>query len=382
MRVGELTSVFVRSSTGRSFMLKTRIVSTALAAIVLVGGPAWAAGLSKGSPDWKSAGPLSFGPNGLLFLADTQGGAILAVETGDTQADSAGGPLKVDGINNKVASLLGTSPDKIAIADMAVNPASGKAYLTVSRGKGADTAPMLVRVDRSGKLEVVSLDNVPFAKAALPNPPAADAPRNSRGESITDLAFVGGRVFVAGLSNEEFSSRLLSIPYPFSDKADGTSVEIYHGAHGKFETKSPVRTFAAYQIKGEPFILAAYTCTPLVKFPVAQLKPGVHVKGTTVAELGNRNKPLDLIVYQKDGKDYLLLANSSRGVMKIRTDNVEVNEGITSPVRGGSGKAGMAYDTIDSLKGVTQLDELDKDHALILVQTEGGALNLETIDLP
>jgi len=359
-------------------MLKTRIVSTALAAIVLVGGPAWAAGLSKGSPDWKSAGPLSFGPNGLLFLADTQGGAIFAVDTADVQADSAGGPLKVDGIDKKIASLLGTTPDKIAVADMAVNPASGKAYLSVARGKGPDAAPVLVRVDRSGKLEMVSLDGVPFAKAGLPNPPTSNAPRNARGESITDLAYIDGKVLVAGLSNEEFSSRLLSIPYPFSDKAEGTSVEIYHGAHGKLETKSPVRTFAAYQIKGEPYILAAYTCTPLVKIPVAQLQPGKHVKGTTVAELGNRNKPLDLIVYQKDGKDYLLLANSSRGVMKIRTDKVDVTEGISKPV---SGTQGMTYDTLSSLKGVTQLDELDKSHALILVQTDAG-MNLETIDLP
>jgi len=356
-------------------MLKTRIVSTALAALVLVGGPAWAAGLSKGSPDWKSAGPLSVGPNGLLFLADTQGGAIFAVDTADVQADSAGGPLKVDGIDKKIASLLGTTPDKLAIADMAVNPASGKAYLSVSRGKGPDATPVLVRVDRAGKVEMVSLENVPFAQTTLPNPPAGNAAR----ESITDLAFLDGRVYVAGLSNEEFSSRLLSIPYPFANKADGTSVEIFHGAHGRLETKSPVRTFAAYQIKGEPYILAAYTCTPLVKFPVAQLQPGKHIKGTTVAELGNRNKPLDLIVYQKDGKDYLLLANSSRGVMKIRTDKVDVNEGITKPV---NGTQGMTYDTLSNLKGVTQLDELDKGHALILVQSDSGALNLETIDLP
>ena len=50
-------------------------------------------------------------------------------------------------------------------------------------------------------------------------------------------------------------------------------------------------------------MLAAYTCTPLVKLPVSELKAGAHVKGTTIAELGNRNRPLDMIVYQKDGKD-------------------------------------------------------------------------------
>src|SRR5262249_40430527 len=141
-----------------------------------------------------------------------------------------------------------------------------------------------------------------------------------RSQSITDLAYTDGRLFLAGLSNEEFSSRLLAIPFPFENSVDGAAVEIYHGSHGRFETPSPVRTVVAYQIHNEPYLLAAYTCTPLVKVPVAQLKAGAHVKGTTIAELGNRNNPLDMVVYQKGGKDYLLLANSSRGVMKITTD--------------------------------------------------------------
>jgi len=358
-------------------MKKLRIVSTAVAALVLAGAPVRAAELSKGSPDWKSSGPLTFGPKGLLFLADTQGAAIFAVDTGDTQPDSAGGTIKVEGINNKLASLLGTTSSSVVINDVAVNPASGKAYLSVSRGKGAEATPVLVRVDRSGKLDVVPLDNVPFAKAELPNPTKGGG-RNTRADAITDLGFIDGRLFIAGLSNEEFSSRLISIPYPFAEPGKGTSVEIFHGAHGKLETASPVRTFAAYEIKGEPYILAAYTCTPLVKFPVAQLKPGKHIKGTTIAELGNRNKPLDLIVYEKDGKNFLLLANSARGVMKIKTDKADVTEGINQKI---DGTEGMTYETIASLKNITQLDRLDKQHALVVIENDKG-VSLETIDLP
>jgi len=272
--------------------------------------------------------------------------------------------------------VLGTTPDKIVIADMAVNPASGRVYLSVARGKGPDAAPALIRIERDGKLKAVSLENVTFSKADLPNAPASG---NARNEVITDLAFVDGRVFVAGLSNEEFSSRFLALPYPFMETSSGTSVEIYHGAHGKLETKSPIRTFVPYTIKGEPYLLAAYTCTPLVKFPVSQMKSGAHLKGTTVAELGNRNKPLDMIMYAKDGKDYLLLANSSRGVMKIPTEGVDTAASISKPVKD---KEGMGYETLAALKGVMQLDKLDKDHALILVQTPAGVMNLETIDLP
>ena len=64
-----------------------------------------------------------------------------------------------------------------------------------------------------------------------------------------------------------------------------------------------------FNVGGEPQILAAYTCTPLVTFPVSSLKAGKKVRGKTVAELGNRNQPLDMIVYEKGGKQYLLLSN-------------------------------------------------------------------------
>ena len=82
------------------------------------------------------------------------------------------------------------------------------------------------------------------------------------------MAFADGRVFIAGLSNEEFSSRLIAIPFPFSSEGfDAAAIEIYHGAHGRFETKSPIRTFVTYRIQNEPYMLAAYQCTPLVKLP-------------------------------------------------------------------------------------------------------------------
>ena len=67
-------------------------------------------------------------------------------------------------------------------------------------------------------------------------------------ESITDMAFVDGKLFVAGLSNEEFASKLRvrAIPVRGGRCAD-TSVEIYHGNHGQFETRSPVIVVRALQ---------------------------------------------------------------------------------------------------------------------------------------
>ena len=114
---------------------------------------------------------------------------------------------------------------------------------------------------------------------------------------------------------------------------------------------------------------------------MSELQPGQKVKGATVAELGNMNKPLDMFVYTKDGKNYILLSNSSRGMMKITTENVDAIKPLTEPVRGG-GKAGLGYETIANLKGVEQMAKLDEGHALVLMRGEGGALNLETIMLP
>jgi hypothetical protein len=245
---------------------------------------------------------------------------------------------------------------------------------------------MLVRVKADGAPEVVALDKVKFSRGELPDAPVdgvvgqGNRQSNPRQESITDIAFFQDRVLLAGLSNEEFASTLRAIPFPFKTVANGTSVEIYHGSHGRFETRSPVRTFVPFKVGNEPCLLAAYTCTPLVQLPLKELTPGAKIKGKTIAELGNRNRPLDMIVYQKDGKDYLLLANSSRGVMKISTDNIENAEKIESPVGGGT--KGQSYETIASWTGVDQLDKLDKGHALVVRRGEGNSLNLESLALP
>ena len=347
----------------------------------------WTEGMKDGTPGFKSMGPLAFGPDAILFVADTKSAAIFALALDDKKASAAGKPLKVEAINQKVAALLGTSADQILIDDMVVNPVSRNVYLAVSRGRGPDATPVLVRTKTSGDLEVVPLERVKFAKAELPDAPVdgvvgqGSRQSNPRRESITDIGFLEDRLLVAGLSNEEFASTLRAIPFPFKTVANGTSVEIYHGAHGKFETRSPVRTFVPFKVGNEPHLLAAYTCTPLVQFPLSDLKPGAKVKGKTIAELGNRNRPLDMIVYEKDGKDYLLLANNSRGIMKISTDKIENAEKIESPVSGG-GKKGLEYETVEEWKGVDQLDRYDKGHAVVVRRGDGGSLNLEALPLP
>jgi len=368
----------------------SRLFSLVSLAAVLVAATTAAAadvkGLTEsGKPDLKSAGPLAFGPKGVLFVGDTQGATIYAIGVGEAPKAPLGDGFKLEGVDGKVAALLGTTAADLSINDVAIEPGTGIAYLSVSRGRGPDAQPAICRVDGAGQVTTLPLDKVAYAKIALANAPEAGRQdkkgRNLRSEAITDLAFVDGKLYIAGLSNEEFASKLRSIEFPFKSADTGTSVEIVHTAHGAaLETRSPVRTFVPFIVGGEPQLLAAYTCTPLVAFPVSSLKPGEKVRGKTVAELGNRNNPLDMIVYEKDGKQYLLLANSARGVMKISTESIDKQPALTEAVTGG-GKAGLPYETIAQLEGVMQLDKLGDKNAVLLVKGTSG-LDLKAVALP
>jgi hypothetical protein len=94
------------------------------------------------------------------------------------------------------------------------------------------------------------------------------------------------------------------------------------------------------------------------------------------------NRPIDIIAYIKDGKDYALIANSARGVMKVSLEGVDKIEPVTPTTkidRGGT--AGLKYDTIAELKGTMQLDKLNDTTAVVIQKTDKG-LSLQTVALP
>ncbi len=362
----------------------TITLSLVLALLTL---PAFAAdvdlgsGATTGALDLQSIGPITFGSNGVLFVADSTRAAVYAIDTGDAKRTDAA-DVSIDDINAKVAGLLGTTADDIVINDVAVNPLSNNLYLSITRGQGESADFAIVTASASGKLALLDLDSIRYAKADLHDAPTEDQQdrrgRALRREALTDLEFHQGTLLVTGLSNEEFSSKLRKFSFPFKGVAGGTNVEIFHGAHGRWETNAPVRTMTVYDIDGEPNVLAAYTCTPLVKFPMSDLANGKKVNGHTVAELGNRNRPLDMFVYKQGSTDYVLMANSSRGVMKIDLNRIDEVDQITDRV---ADKAGLPYETIAELVGVDQLARYGEDRAVVLSRTDNGS-SLRTIALP
>jgi hypothetical protein len=356
-----------------------RLVTVFLLAIASVSAPLSAGVAPAFGPSFTSIGPLVFAPDGTLFAADRTAATIVAMKLGAQASGKVAGTKDVEGIDTKIAAVLGTDAAGITITDLAVHPTSKNSFISVMRGTGPAAQPALVRIDGAGEVSLVALDTVQFTSASLPNP-AAVSPngRGGRAQSVTDLAFVNGRLYVAGLSNEEFASKLWSVAYPFAAVDNGASIEIYHGNHGALETRSPVMAFVPYTIGSELNILAGYTCTPLVKIPVQALKSGTKVVGTTIAEFGAGNQPLDLLVYQKGGKDFLLMSNSRHGVMKIGTDGFASAAPINSRI---GGTAGVPFESIASMTGVEQMDLLDAGRTIVISRGTAGR-NLTAVVLP
>jgi hypothetical protein len=191
----------------------------------------------------------------------------------------------------------------------------------------------------SSKVTVHRLSDVPdegktFKSRAgtFPMPPAAyfeeKARTPLRSMTIVDLKFHAGEVFVAGVSNQEFSSTLRRIPYPFTGDASETQLEIYHLAHGIYETRAPIRTMQFATIDGEDTLIAAYACSPLVTIPVSELKHGAKVRGKTIGDMGN-GQPISMVAFRDGDEDKLFITNLGRGPMIVPLSGIRTAEGYT-----------------------------------------------------
>ena len=372
-----------------------RAASLLIAFAVSVSVPAAAEALRLGKPELRSMSALAFGPEGVLFIGDGKGGAVFAIDLEDRTPREVKEPKDLVDVEAKLAALLGATPADVMVHDLAVNPLSKNVYLAVSRGRAGWTdrwllpndiadASVLVRVDVDGNLKAVDLASVRYAKIALPRPvdPAKQVEwkkTSLRADAITRMVYADGSLWIAGLSNEEFAATMWRAKYPFEGPVSITTLENFHGAHGKYETEAPIRAFVPYSLRGKLHVLAAYLCTPLVTFPVADLADGRHVRGRTIGEFGSGNYPLDMVLVKNEGKDKLVIANSNLPLMVVDPKDVESFEGeITKEVEGYTG--GVRFES-RSGTGIQQLDNFGEEHVLTLVRLGGGRLNLSPMSV-
>lgn len=347
-----------------------------------------------GKAEVKSITVMSFGPEGILFLGDSKAGKLYALDMGDRVKNDSKEAFNLDDLEGKLAALLGADPKGVLIHDMAVNPISQNVYLAVSRadanGQGfwklpndlAD-ATLLLRINPAGEITEVDLGSIKHSVAEVPKV-VEEGVKNwrdsdNRTEAITDIAYDNGKLYVAGLSNEEFASVLRVLDFPFGRQATYSTIEVWHVAHGKSETEAPIRTLFPYEIDGKKYILAAYTCTPFVSIPVDDLKNGQHVKSKTLGEFGWGNMPIDIIKYRTEtGKDGLLMSNSSKAVIRINPEDIPKQEkGLTEPLKDHEYAVGLHHDVL-SLVSVTQIDNLNEMNVLMLMRMPNGTLGLRS----
>jgi hypothetical protein len=289
----------------------------------------------------RSVGAVTFIDANTLAVADRQAGEIHAISLPPVEF-SQPSAFNLKQLSALVAKALRTTQEKLRFEGMAFRPGTELAYISLSIDRGASKTPTpaLVWVDHTGKVKVMNLAAAPHSSAAIKDRPAADqtfwndVPAATY--TVTDMTFYNGRLYVAGLSNATFASTLRIYGYPFNGQSTTTSVEMYHAVHNQTETRAPIRKMTIAELNGEPSLIAAYTCTPLVTIPLKDLKDGAHVIGKTVAELGWGSAPVGMVSFDAGQGPVVLLANSHKSAdLMTVTSIAEAAEkpGLHEPIK-------------------------------------------------
>jgi hypothetical protein len=335
--------------------------------------------------DIHSISRLAAGPDNILFVADWKDAKVYAVTLPPAAQKPPGTTFNILDLETLLSNQVNGA--KVTVEDMVVRPGTAEVYIAISYGPEKTPALFVVTSDKN--VRQVNLAQAKSSSIELRDPPNAQATfwkrTPERSFTVTDMKWRNGELFVAGLSNETFESTLRRVSYPFGSRQSMTSVEIFHGGHNMIETRAPIRAMSFANLGGKPYLVAAYTCTPLVIIPLDDLKDGAHVRGKTVAELGYGNTPADMVSYSKTehGKteDFLMLVNFSRVADVIPVSELEAarkGPGIEKQVPFGE-ITGVNLMTAP-LAGTLRLDNLDeKSFVVVRRELEQDALQLVTI---
>jgi len=299
----------------------------------------------------RSAGALTFAPDGTLFVGDSKSGAVFAYPNpGPAASPGTVEPFLFEDIDRRIAEALQVNERALTFNGMAVHPLTREPHISVGIKGGEKLEAAVVVVSLQGKLSKLDLRSVDATVQFLsdlpdetktfrsragdwPAPPAEFYERKARtpmrSMAIVDMKFYKGELFVSGISNQEFCSALRRIPFPFTGVASETHLEIYHVAHARYESRAPIRAMQFATLNGEDTLIAAYTCSPIVTIPVADLKARGKVIGRTIGDMGN-GQPISMVAYRDEGEDRLFITNAGRGPMVVPLRGIETAPGFTA----------------------------------------------------
>ncbi len=335
----------------------------------------------------KSVSVFTFAPDGTLFVADGNGSSIHAFETKAAENPMAQAGFNLRNLDTKIAELLKTDASALRVQDLAVHPTSKEAYVAVSHIENDSYVPAIIIVNQSGDMRLMPTGN-PSKSLVIDNTQEEEFMFydrvSSRSLTFTDIEYYKGSLYLSGLSNADFSSTLWTTPYPFDDSTKTSSVEIFHTTHVQQETRAPIRTLMITELDGVDTVIAAYTCTPLVSFPLSELKDGAHINGKTLAEMGYGNTPIDLISYQatdfatQNQYPIMLLTNKNQSAQIVDLGSIEeavAGDGLTEQVMFGKKQGLPAFDV--PLNNILQVaDQNDYFITTVRRDLEEGDLEL------
>lgn len=338
-------------------------------------------------PAMQSASKLSFGDAQTLFVADWKGARIFALPL-PAPAKAAGKPFNLKDVQAPIAKALGVAPTALRFEDLAVQPDSELAYVALTvRGAAGRSKPAIVSIDAAGQVKRLDLSRT-SGSAAISDAPAADAafwrdlPQQTL--TVTDMRYYQNKLYVAGLSNRSFASTLRVYDYPFSGKASATTIEMYHPVHNQIETRAPIRSMAVMTIGGEPTLVAAYTCTPLVTIPLKDLKDGAHITARTVGELGWGSAPNGLVSFKVGDAEYALLVNSSRSADLLSAADLAsaaAAPGLNTPIDWPAKPYLGVKATMTPMSAVMRIDNLNPQLLLALRRSDAGG-EMQLVSIP
>ncbi len=344
-----------------------------------VGAPSPFLNGQRGDPGLQSISRIAFDRAGLLYVADGESNRVVGIDLqrpGGDQTLSA----PIDAFGRRVADALGggIAASDIVFNDVAVDPVSHQIHVAVTRRSTREDA--MLRVAADGTVELVPHTDVSFAAVGF---------ATGVGSSVSDMVWTRAGLVLSAQHPDWTSATVVVVPVPLThgDPARVTTTRTYHRTHVAWETMAPIDRLAAFEDGGESFVAATFTCTPFVRFRVADLSSGMmQITGETPFDLGPGKQVREVIVYERGGQRAIVATVYSGFTgtsFATRVDGALLSGTAidrVAPVLFGASETptNTAATRVASLDNVALMAVLDADRAVVLRATG----RLELVPLP